>query len=165
MGPIWCPPGADRTQVACLLYAVVIAFKSLFLGCLNSCLVMGGMNCWRQEAKLANVRKALRANNYPEWALDIPPAPSVKKNLQRENHNTTRHKQQPMQGIPYLAERLEKLDTIYTVHGEPMCHLPTKTLRSKLVHPERPPPSPMEHKRGTTYQITCNDDQDHTHIG
>jgi len=57
-----------------------------------------------RKAETTHVRDALRANNYPEWALNIPPRPNAKDLHQRNSNNeNTPNIKRPMLGIPYVA--------------------------------------------------------------
>ena len=53
-----------------------------------------------RKAELSRVRNALRANNYKEWALDVPPARS-KKQVTTTDKTTTKSTR-PMLGFPYI---------------------------------------------------------------
>ena len=102
-----------------------------------------------KKAKLVHVRAALRANDYPEWALEVPrpSKPRAKNNAGHSGSNTRR----PMLG------------RVYKAHNIHMYHKPANTLRSKVVHPKDK--TPLANKCGTVYHITCDNDPTHTYIG
>ena len=57
----------------------------------------------------------VRANNYKEWALDVPPARS-KKQVTTTDKTTTRSTR-PMLGLPYIQGLSEQLSRPYQAHG------------------------------------------------
>ena len=60
-----------------------------------------------RKAEISHVRNALRANNYKEWALDIPPARS-KRQVTTTDRTTTRSTC-PILGLPYIQGLSEQL--------------------------------------------------------
>ena len=87
-----------------------------------------------KKAKLVHVRAALRANDYPECALDVPrPSKPRAKNTTGPSGSNTRR---PMLGVPYVAGLSEQLGRVYKAHNIYMYHKPASTLHSKAVHPK-----------------------------
>ena len=113
------------------------------------------------KAEISHVRNALRANNYKERALDVPPARS-KKQVTTTDNKTTRSTR-PMLGLLYIQGLYEQLSRTYQSHGVYLFHKPSNTIRSMLVHPKDK--TPKEKLCGTIYHITCDDDTLHTYIG
>ena len=117
-----------------------------------------------RKAEISHVRNALRANNYKEWALDVPPARS-KKQVTTTDKTTTRSTR-PMLGLPYIQGLSEQLSRTYQSHGVYLFHKPSNTTRSMLVHHVHPKDKTSKEKLcGTIYNITCDDDTLHTYIG
>ena len=85
-----------------------------------------------RKAEISHVRKTLRANNYKEWALDVPPARS-KKQVTTTDKTTTRSTR-PMIVLPYIQGLSGQLSRTYQSHGVYLFHKPSNTIRSMLVH-------------------------------
>ena len=100
------------------------------------------------------VHNTFRINKYPEWAL-APPSPSAKRSLST-NNNPPR----PMLGLPYVAGLSEQLRQLYKSHNVHIYHKPANTLRSMILHPKEK--TPKEHQCGTIYNITFDNDRDHS---
>ena len=110
-----------------------------------------------KKAEPVHVRATLRANDYPEWALEVPrPSKPRAKNTAGPSGSNTRR---PMLGVPYVAGLSEQLGRVYKAKNIYMYHKPANTLRSKVVHPKDKTPS--ENKCGTIYHITCDNDPNH----
>ena len=87
-----------------------------------------------KKAELVHVRAALKANDYPEWALEVPrPSKLRAKYTAGPSDSNTRR---PMLGVPYIAGLSEQLGRVYKAHNIHMYHKPANTLRSKVVHPQ-----------------------------
>ena len=114
-----------------------------------------------RKAEISHVRNALRANNYKDWALDVPPARS-KKQVTTTDKMTTRSTRAMLE-LPYIQGSSEQLSRTYQSHGVYLFHKPSNTIRSMLVHPKDK--TPKEKLCGTIYHISCDDDILHTYIG
>ena len=104
------------------------------------------------KAEISHVRNALRANNYKEWALDVPPARSKKQVIITDN--TTTRSTRPMLGLPYIQGLSEQLSRTYQSHGVYLFHKPSNTIRSMLVHTKDK--TPKEKLCGTIYLSTTS---------
>ena len=114
-----------------------------------------------KKAELVHVRASLRANDYPEWALEVPrPSKPRAKNTAGPSGSNTRR---PMLEVPYVAGLSEQMGRVYKAHNIHMYHKPANTLRSKVVHPKDK--TPLENKCGTVYHIRCDNDPTLTYIG
>ena len=111
-----------------------------------------------RKAEISHVRNALRANNYKEWALDVPHVRS-KKQVTTTDKTTTKSTR-PMLGLPYIQGLSEQLSGTYQSHGVYLFHRPSNTICSMLVHPKDK--TPKEKLCGTIYHITCDDDTLHS---
>ena len=87
-----------------------------------------------RKAKISHVRNALRANNYKEWALDVPPARS-KKQVTTTDKTTTRSTR-PMLGLPYIQGLSEQLSRTYKSHGVYTCSISPATLSAQCRTPQ-----------------------------
>ena len=113
-----------------------------------------------------HVRKALRANGYPEWMLDEPDQedpneqnnteePTQGNNDNRCNHpdrSTTTPKKYPVV-IPYIKGLSEQLRRMFKKFNVPVYFKPNNTLRQLLVRPKDK--LSKEKVVGPIYQITC----------
>jgi hypothetical protein len=104
-----------------------------------------------KKTEMTHIRKALTANEYAPWMLDIP------KKRQKKDKDTSQgdktRKQQPPIGIPYVKGTSEQLERVLRKHGIAIFHKPINTLRHQLVHPKDP--TPKELKSGVIYQVKC----------
>ena len=60
-----------------------------------------------RKSELAHVHNALRANEYPEWALTPPPSSA------KRPPSTNNSPRRPMLGLPYVTGLSEQLGRIY----------------------------------------------------
>ena len=81
-----------------------------------------------RRAELSHVCNALRANNYKEWALDVPHARS-KKQVTTTDKATTKSTR-PMLGLLYIQGLSEQLSRIYQSNGVDLFHRPSNTICS-----------------------------------
>ncbi len=81
--------------------------------------------------EIKHVEKALSANGYSKWVLNIP----SKKKKKQDQHETSTNKKYPV-SIPYIKGTSEKLQRIFKSHGIPSYHKPFNTLKSLLVKPK-----------------------------
>ena len=105
-----------------------------------------------RKAEISHVRNAFRANNYKEWALDVPPARS-KKQVTTTDKTTTRSTR-PTLGLPYIQGLSEQLSRTYKSHGVYLFHKPSNTIRSMLVHPKDKTPRGNCAAPSTTSRVT-----------
>jgi hypothetical protein len=103
-----------------------------------------------KEDEVKHVHKALRSNNYPAWALEIPDPKPKPATQQPPGVRTFR----PIAVIPYVQDLSEKLQRIYKKYGIQTIHKPRNTIRDHLVHPKDK--TPTIKKCGVLYQIPCN---------
>ena len=102
----------------------------------------------KHEEKL-HIERALRANDYEPWMLEIPKKSTNKNQAQRDiNIN----KSTPI-GIPYIKGTSEPLARVFRKYGISVYHKPINTLRSMLVHPKDT--TPKLNRTGVIYEIKC----------
>ena len=94
------------------------------------------------------IRTALRANDYPDWILQVP----VKQPRQLSAAESTAKAKQSV-CLPYVKGLSEKRAIIFHNHGVSTYHKPINTIRSLLVHPKDKVPD--DNKCGVVYKFTC----------
>ena len=106
---------------------------------------------WEEDRKkeLKHVRKALIANEYKPWMLEIP-----KPRPQTNNTNREKKKNQAI-ALPFIKGISEPLERVFRKHDITVYHKPINTLRQQLVHPKDA--TPKEKRTGAIYQINCKD--------
>ena len=98
-----------------------------------------------KSREVEHVKRALRTNQYEEWAFETPRAKPRDK--PRPNRARTSI------GLPYIHGTSEKLSRIFRAHDVGVYHRPINTIRSLLVHPKDKTPDLQ--KCGVVYQVTC----------
>ena len=93
-----------------------------------------------KSREVEQVKRALRINQYEEWAFETPRAkPRDKARPNRARTNI---------GLPYIHGTSEKLARIFRAHDVGVHHRPINTVRPKDKTPDL-------QKCGVVYQITC----------
>ena len=110
----------------------------------------------REERK--HIERALRANDYEPWMLEIP---KKRNNTDRKQQDKSINKSTPI-GIPYIKGVSEPLARIFKKHGLSVYHKPINTLRSLLVHPKDT--TPKFNRTGVIYEVNCQD-CNNTYVG
>jgi len=115
-----------------------------------------------RESEQTHVKRALKANGYPDWAMRIPhkslPTPSADRNNPDSVENTRRRSV----GIPYCRGLSEQLQRVFKQQHIQVYHLPWNTLKSSLVHPKDK--VDITRKCGVIYELSCKD-CDSTYVG
>ena len=107
-----------------------------------------------KSREVEHVKRALRTNQYEEWAFEIPRAkPRDKASSNRARTSI---------GLVYIHGTSEKLARIFCAHDVGVYHCPINTIRSLLVHPKDKTPDLQ--KGVVVYQITCPQCQ-HLYMG
>jgi len=115
-----------------------------------------------QHSEQSHVKKALKANGYPPWALTIPNKPLPTPNQENLNKNLLEDGRRRAIGIPYVKGLSEHLQRVFKKHRTQVYHKPWNTLKAQLVHPKDP--VDIARKCGVVYQLNCND-CDATYVG
>ena len=100
------------------------------------------------------MKRALRTNQYEEWAYEIPRA----KPKDKASPNQAR----TSKDLAYIHGTSEKLARIFRAHDVGVHHRPINAIRSLLVHPKDKTPDLQ--KCGVVFQITCPQCQ-HLYVG
>ncbi len=103
-----------------------------------------------KQREVEHVKKALMANGYLPWALEVPPK---EKQPQNKNNDPPKPKRYPV-GLPYVPGLSDKLYRVFKSHDMPAYHKPSNTLRSLLVKPKDV--SDKMKQCGLVYRIECS---------
>jgi hypothetical protein len=102
-----------------------------------------------KAVELENIRRALAANGYKPWILQLPKKNQAAAKDQTREHKVKRH---PV-CVPYVQGLSEHLQRIYKSYGVSSYHKPFNTLRSLLVHPKDK--TLKQQQCGVVYHIKC----------
>jgi hypothetical protein len=111
-----------------------------------------------REKETRYIRSALSANDFPNWALNIP-EPKAKTDVISQSTSATTSKISIP--IPYVQGVSKHIKRVFDKHGVRVYHKPVNTIRQQLVHPKDP--TPIENKCGVVYKIKC-DNCEHNYI-